>query len=248
MITLDVLYSAATHTWPEIRDNVLRAEAEGFETAWVYDHLSGVVLSSNRMLECFALAGALAAITSTIGIGTLVVNAINREAAVTVAAAASLQEISNGRFVFGLGAGAAPGSRWAREFEPLEIPLHESMRARHDHVTRVLDLCDLLWDPYRDAKWAGFPLPSPRPPVVLGVNSIALAQIAGARCDGLNVRLDHPRIGELFEAARRARAGSTKADTPFELSACIPYREADPDGEARRRVADLGCHRLILVA
>ncbi len=50
MVTRDVLYSAATHCWPELRDNVLRAEAEGFGTAWVFDHLSGSIMTSTRML------------------------------------------------------------------------------------------------------------------------------------------------------------------------------------------------------
>ncbi|ORB84200.1 hypothetical protein B1987_10795 [Mycobacterium kansasii] len=250
MIRLDVVYSAATHTWPELREKVLRAEADGFATAWVYDHMSGVVISSNRMLECFSLAGALASATSTIGIGTLVVNAATRTAGVTVAAAASLQEISGGRFVFGLGAGAAPGTQWACEHEVLNIALEESLEGRHRRVVEVLDLCHVLWDPHRSDKWMGFPLPSPPPPILLGVNSVALATIAGARCDGVNVRLDHPRIGEIFDAARRARAESANAGAPFDISATTPMNEAalDPDGKAQRRLEELGGHRLILVS
>jgi alkanesulfonate monooxygenase SsuD/methylene tetrahydromethanopterin reductase-like flavin-dependent oxidoreductase (luciferase family) len=249
MVTVDILYSAATHPWPELRDSVLRAEAEGFGTAWVYDHLSGAMLSGTRMLECFTLAGALAGVTSSIGIGTLVVNAANRPAGVTVAAAASVQEISGGRFVFGLGAGAAPGSQWSREHELLKIPLGDSMPLRHKHVIDVLDLCDAQWNPHREAKWAGFPLPSPRPPVLLGVNSIALANIAGERCDAVNVRLEHPRIGQFFEAARVARAQSARAGTPLVLNAWTARSAAslDPAGEAQRRISDLGGDGLILV-
>ncbi|MSY13278.1 MAG: LLM class flavin-dependent oxidoreductase, partial [Actinobacteria bacterium] len=152
---LDVLYNAATHTWPELRDSVRRAEDEGFGTAWVYDHLSGSVFASDRMLECFSLAGALAAATSTIGIGTLVVNAANRTAGMTVTAAASLQEISGGRFEFGLGAGAAPNTKWSEEQSLLGIALPASMAARHARLVEVLDLCDELWDPNRDPKWTG---------------------------------------------------------------------------------------------
>ncbi|GAB3011923.1 LLM class flavin-dependent oxidoreductase [Mycobacterium bourgelatii] len=250
MVTLDVLYSAANYCWPELRDNVLRAEAEGFGTAWVFDHLSGAMMSSSRMLECFSLAGALAGVTSTIGIGTLVVNAANRSPGVTVNAVASLQEISGGRFVFGLGAGSGPGSPWALEHRLLNIELRDSVQARHQHLVDVLDLCDTLWNPLRDEKWTGFPLPMPRPPVVLGANGVALAKVAGARCDGVNVRLDHPRIGEIFEAARRARAESVRAGTPLDLSAWTSLCEEslDPDGDAQRRLADLGGHRLILVS
>lgn len=250
MVTVDVLYSAATHPWPQLRDEVLRAEADGFGRAWVFDHLSGAMLSGTRMLECFTLAGALAGATSSIGIGTLVVNVANRPAGVAVAAAASVQEISGGRFVFGLGAGAAPGSPWAREHDLLGIPLAGSMRLRHQKLIDVLDLCEAQWDPHRDVKWAGFPLPSPPPPVLLGVNSVALASIAGRRCDAVNVALDHPRIGEFFEAARAARSESGRAGTPLTLNAWTALSEAslDPDGPAHRRIAALGGDGLILVA
>lgn len=249
MVNLDVLYSAATHPWPQLRDHVLRAEAEGFGRAWVFDHLCGALLSGTRMLECFTLAGALAAATSTIGIGTLVVNVANRPAGVAVAAAASVQEISGGRFVFGLGAGSGPGTQWSREHELLNIPLSDSIQQRHRHVTDLLDLCDAQWDPDRADMWAGFPLPSPRPPVLLGVNSVGLAKIAGSRCDAMNVALDHPRIEEFVAAARAARAASDLAGRPFELNAWTALSDAslDPDGEAQRRITELGGDGLVLV-
>lgn len=247
---LDVLYSAANHPWPQLRDQVRKAEAEGFGRAWVFDHISGAMLSGTRMLECFTLAGALAAATSTIGIGTLVVNAANRPAGVAVAAAASVQEISGGRFVFGLGAGAAPGSSWAREHDLLNIPLYDSIRERHRHLVHVLDLCDAQWDPDRADRWVGFPLPSPRPPVLLGVNSLSLARIAGERCDAMNVALDHPRIEEFIAAARAARAASDLAGREFEVNAWTARSDAalDPDGDPQRRVTELGGDGLVLVA
>lgn len=246
---LDVLYNAATHTWPELRDSVRRAEDEGFGTAWVYDHQSGSVFASDRMLECFSLAGALAAVTSTIGIGTLVVNAANRTAGMTVTAAASLQEISGGRFEFGLGAGAAPNTKWSEEQSLLGIALPASMAARHARLVEVLDLCDELWDPNRDPKWTGFPLPTPRPPVLLGVNSTALAEVAGRRCEALNVRLEHPQIAEFFAAAVEARRTSARAGTPLTLTAwtLMTPESLDPAGDLQGEFAALGGHTLILV-
>lgn len=249
VVQLDVLYNAATHSWPSLRDRVREAEAQGFATAWVYDHLSGSVFGAPRMLECFTLAGALAAATSTIGIGTLVVNAANRTAGMTVSAAASVQEISGGRFVFGLGAGAAPNTKWSEEQDLLGIPLPGSMAARHERLVEVLDLCDELWDTERDAKWTGFPLPSPRPPVLLGVNSVALAQVAGRRCDALNVRLEHPNISEFYAAATAARAASDRAGTPLTLTAWTSMSAAslDPHGDVQGNFAALGGDRLILM-
>ncbi|HEY0228277.1 MAG TPA: hypothetical protein VGC05_18225, partial [Mycobacterium sp.] len=150
---------------------------------------------------------------------------------------------------FGLGAGAAPGTPWSREHDLLGIPLADSMRRRHDRVVEVLDLCDVLWDPRRADEWTGFPLPSPRPPVLLGVNSVALAKVAGLRCDAVNVRLDHPAIAELFQAGSDARAESA-VKTRLELTAWAPMSNAslDRDGDAQRRVDDVGGDRLILVS
>lgn len=249
MVDLDVLFNAATHTWPELRDSVRRAEDDGFRTAWVYDHLSGSVFASDRMLECFSLAGALAASTSTIGIGTLVVNAANRTAGMTVTAAASLQEISGGRFTLGLGAGAAPSTKWSEEQDLLGIPLPASMAARHERLVEVLDLCDELWDPNRDPKWAGFPLPAPRPPVLLGVNSAALAEVAGRRCEAINVRLGHPGLPEFFAAAVEARRNSARSSTPLTLTTWTSMTPAslDPAGDIQGEFAALGGHTLILV-
>src|SRR5262245_48069515 len=101
----------------------VEAEAAGFGAVWVYDHLSGAMLHGSGMLECFSLASALASVTTTIGIGTLVVNVANRPPAVLGVAASSVQEISGGRFTLGIGAGAAPGSRWSGEHVVAGIPL-----------------------------------------------------------------------------------------------------------------------------
>lgn len=86
------------------------------------------------------------------------------------------------------------------------------------------------------------------PPVLLGVNSVALAKLAGARCQAVNVRLEHPRIEEFFQAARDARAQSANPSAPLDLSAWTDLSDAslDSHGVAQRRIDELGGHRLIL--
>ena len=70
---IDIQYSPGTNEWPVLRDAILQAEAEGYDTTWVFDHFDGAMIQGDRpMLECFTLLGALAAATSTIGLGTLV--------------------------------------------------------------------------------------------------------------------------------------------------------------------------------
>ena len=107
---IDIQFSPAANDWPALRDAVLRAEADGYDTTWVFDHFDGAMIQGDRpMLECFTLLGALAAATTTIGLGPLVANVANRHPAVLAAAASSVQRISGGRLVLGLGARRVSG-------------------------------------------------------------------------------------------------------------------------------------------
>src|SRR3954447_2082220 len=77
-VILDVQFNSATTPWPEMRDAVLAAEAAGYGVAWVVGHLAGQVMMGDSMMEYCTLTGALAASTTTIGVGTLVANVWNR--------------------------------------------------------------------------------------------------------------------------------------------------------------------------
>ncbi len=78
-VLLDVQFSSAHNDWPELRNATLRAEEEGYDTTWVLDHFDGTVFpgGDRDLLECCTLLGALAAVTSSIGLGTLVANGVS---------------------------------------------------------------------------------------------------------------------------------------------------------------------------
>ncbi|MGD9995715.1 MAG: LLM class flavin-dependent oxidoreductase [Ilumatobacteraceae bacterium] len=247
----DIQLSPAAEPWTAVRDGVLAAEENGnFDTAWAFDHFLGSVLNGSTMIECFTLLGALAAQTTRIRLGSLVVNIANRNAGVTALSAASVQMISGGRFVFGLGAGAAPGSRWSVEHEILGIDLAPTVEGRHARLEHALDEIDRLWAPDRPADLASFPSAVPRPPVILGVNSESLAALAGRRCDGLNVRGHHPRALDFVAAARRARDDRPDPpDRPFDVSVWTYWDEAlaDPQHPQRLVWEAHGVNRIVLV-
>jgi alkanesulfonate monooxygenase SsuD/methylene tetrahydromethanopterin reductase-like flavin-dependent oxidoreductase (luciferase family) len=67
---------------------------------------------------CCALTGAVAASTETIEVGTWVLSALHRNPGLTVRAAETLDEISGGRFIFGLGSGHAGRQGKAFGFPP----------------------------------------------------------------------------------------------------------------------------------
>jgi alkanesulfonate monooxygenase SsuD/methylene tetrahydromethanopterin reductase-like flavin-dependent oxidoreductase (luciferase family) len=248
---IDIQFSPAVEAWPSLRDGVANAEEAGFDTAWVFDHFAGDVLGGTTMIECFTLLGALAASTSSIGLGSLVVNVANRNPAVMALTAASVQAVSGGRFTLGLGAGAAPNTKWSAEHGLLGLDLEPTVARRHQRLERALDELDRWWATDRPAELAPFAVAFPRPPIVLGVNSHALASIAGARCEGLNVRSSHPDLEALLAAARRARALRPDADglPPFDVSVWALWDDAlaDPHHPDRLRWQAMGVTRLILV-
>ena len=247
---LDLELNAATTDWAQLRDTAAAAEAAGVGAVWVFDHLSGSVLRGDRMLECFTLLGALAASTTSIGLGSMVANVANRHPGVLATSAASVQAISNGRLLFGIGAGAAPGSTWSREHDAIELPLLRRMADRHAAVEHALDLFDALWSADRDPRYAGFPVAEPRPPIIVGVSSEPLAELAGRRGDGINVRAEHANAPDLLAAATEARAVADPSGArPWTVTASIFFEDGlfDPEHPERTRMASLGVDRLVVV-
>ena len=201
---VDIQFNQGHYSWPELRDAARAAEDAGFSTLWISDHLAGSVMAAPSMPECFTLLGALAEVTTSIGLGVLVANVGTRHPAVLANAAATVQNISGGRFVLGLGAGASPSSSFASELHAVDMPIPTTMAERHARLEHTLDVLEEMWDANRDEKFATFPMPCVRPKVVIGVNSIALAKVAGRRADGVNVRASHPNIREILRAGRPA--------------------------------------------
>ena len=102
--------SGVAPRWDRIRSTAIRAEAMGFDTVWVADELLWRAPDwpgPRGWWECVSMAGAVAASTTTIGVGTWVLSALHRNPGLTVKAAETLDEISGGRFILGYGAGHA---------------------------------------------------------------------------------------------------------------------------------------------
>jgi alkanesulfonate monooxygenase SsuD/methylene tetrahydromethanopterin reductase-like flavin-dependent oxidoreductase (luciferase family) len=105
----------ATPRWTEIRQLAVRAEEIGFDTVWVPDELLWRPSDGERRgwWECVAMAGAVAAATSRVKVGTWILSALHRNPGITAKAVETLDEISGGRFVLGLGSGHAGGQAHA---------------------------------------------------------------------------------------------------------------------------------------
>jgi alkanesulfonate monooxygenase SsuD/methylene tetrahydromethanopterin reductase-like flavin-dependent oxidoreductase (luciferase family) len=125
------------------------AEAAGVDGIFVYDHLfrTGRNGEMRPALECMALLGAVAAETSRITLGTLVVRATLRPPTALAVALDTVMRIAGPRLVVGVGA----GDEEARpEMETFGLP----MGTEHDRVKRLrASLREIADRPY--PAWVG---------------------------------------------------------------------------------------------
>ncbi|MCP4428815.1 MAG: LLM class flavin-dependent oxidoreductase [Chloroflexi bacterium] len=127
-----------------IRDMALRAEAAGFDSIWLYDHLLYEQEDKMRIgiWECWTILSALAEATERVELGTLVLCNSFRNPAILAKMAATLDEVSDGRFTLGIGAG------WNKpEYDAFGLPFDH----RVDRFEEALQIIrPLLRDGYVD--------------------------------------------------------------------------------------------------
>jgi F420-dependent oxidoreductase-like protein len=94
--------------FPAVAAQAREAEAAGFDTVLVMDHfyqLPGIGTPDNAMLECYTTLGALASATSSIQLSALVTGNTYRNPALLAKTVTTLDVVSGGRAILGLGAG-----------------------------------------------------------------------------------------------------------------------------------------------
>jgi probable F420-dependent oxidoreductase len=120
-----LLIDAAARFGP-LRKMALDMEAAELDSVWVYDHLlvRRPGLPTGGLWESWTMLTGLAAATERVNVGTLVACTQFRNPALLAQMAVTLDEVSNGRLILGLGAG------WHQpEFEALGIPFdHRASR------------------------------------------------------------------------------------------------------------------------
>jgi alkanesulfonate monooxygenase SsuD/methylene tetrahydromethanopterin reductase-like flavin-dependent oxidoreductase (luciferase family) len=128
-------WTTTTLRWSEVLDIAGEAVAEGFDSLWATDHLllpstnaelreraggavrAEAVAEPEGYMEVFTVLTAIAAEVPDVQIGTLVACTGYRNPVLLAKIAETLDEVSGGRFILGLGAGDSAG-----EYETLGLP------------------------------------------------------------------------------------------------------------------------------
>src|SRR2546428_6254571 len=154
----DLLLIPMSARYRDMRAAAVAAEEAGFDGLWTWDHLRDPDADSGPGVpEAWTVLTALAEATRRISLGPLVLNVANRHPGVLANMAATLQAVSGGRLLLGLGAGGNRGTPYAAE----EAAIGQSGARDKVRADRVVGAIRLIRRP-----WAGEAgvRPPPAPP------------------------------------------------------------------------------------
>jgi probable F420-dependent oxidoreductase len=241
---------------PEIAARVAQAaEESGFDSVWTGEH---VVLPDPQvppspvppgfpMLDPAVALGFVAAHTRNLRLGTGIIILPQRNPLVLAKALASLDVLSKGRLVFGIGVGYLKP-----EFDALGVPFDHKGERTDEYLEAIL----AIWTqekPEYQGRFVDFkgidarprPLQKPHPPVVVGGQSPGAFRRAVRRANGwygfmLDLKNTARFLQSLRDAGRREERPEALGELEISITPPMPL-----DRDTVRRYADLGVHRLI---
>ncbi len=221
-----------------------RAESAGFDCVWVYDHLSGAVAGADWTLDPWVTLTAIANATQHIQLGPLVLNAPARHPAHVALAAATLQRLSDGRLLLGMGAGAG-ADHHGTELAMVGIPRLPAA-LRRQITAESIEAVRALWaarpfdgEHFHITRPTAFLTPGALPPFIVGANGPKMVALAADLADGVNL---HSREEDLESLCSLARS---RTGPGFLVTVEAPLTEEWIAGKGRRRLDDIGVDRVM---
>jgi F420-dependent oxidoreductase-like protein len=135
------LWSQRT-SWPAFRDAAIAADRSGWDSVWTWDHLLAIFGPWEQpILEGWATLAALGPITTNVRLGLMVGANTFRNPGLTAKLATTLDHVSSGRAVLGIG-----GAWFEREHEAFGIDFGSSVGERLDRLDESVMLLRRLLD------------------------------------------------------------------------------------------------------
>ncbi len=211
--------------WDSVERVARATDASAFDSLWVYDHFlyEGGYPGhphSEPVMECFTTLGAIAAITRRVRLGQLVLGVPYRNPAAMAKMATTLDQISHGRSILGLGAG------WhKREYEAYGWGEFEPVSTRMARLEEALRVVLAIWTE-RPAHFEGTyyrldqalenpsPIQQPHPPIMVGGSGEKVTlRLVAQYAQFCNVSGDPETVERLFA---RLREHCARLDRPYE--------------------------------
>ena len=251
---LTSINSGAT-SYPEALMHLAQtAETAGFESLWAGEH-SVLAESTTRMSPTLRLLNPVVALTyvaahtSTIRLGTGVLLLPQHQPLILAKQLATLDVLSNGRLMVGVGVG------WSEEeYQALGVPYHE----RGARADEYLAAMRAIWSEEKPAyhgQYVSFqgvqahphPVQQPTPPIITGGRAPSVIRRTIEQANGwygFALDLDETAnvLAQLREAANRYHRPSSLGELEISIAPRIPI-----DKETAQRFAELGVHRLIFI-
>ena len=234
-------------------------EERGFESLWAPEHThiplsrktpspsGGTLLRAyHDIYDPFIALNTAAAVTTTLKVGTGVCLIPQRDPIVTAKMVSSLDRVSNGRFLFGVGNG------WNQD----EIENHGTdFKTRHKRARENVEAMKVIWTKSKAEYHGEFvnfdpmmtwpkPVQKPHPPVIVGGAFPYSARRAIRYGDGWipqAARGGYQEIADMFPEFHKMCAEAGRDPASIAITVWYPRRDAD----LMKRYADLGVERVV---
>jgi F420-dependent oxidoreductase-like protein len=246
--------------WRRTTEVAKQADRLGFDAIWLFDHFHTVPRPTDEItFESFTSLSALAALTTRVRLGHIVICTAFRNPALTAKMISTMDSISGGRMELGIGAGwkkdewLAYGYGFPETKERLarlgdDLRVIEAMLAgdKHQHATS-----DGTYSSVRDARNIPKPIQQPRVPIMVGGNGPNVTwRLAAKYADELNLDGMSPAdVAEALPVVRSRCEEIGRDPTTLPISVHIWGEDIAASGAARvdrlAGYAELGVSRVM---
>ena len=239
------LWSQATD-WPSFRDAAVAADGQGWDSIWTWDHLLAIFGPWEQpIFEGWTVLAALGPLTERVRLGLMVGANTFRNPGLTAKLATTLDHVSAGRAVLGIG-----GAWFDREHEAFGIDFGVSPGERLDWLDESVMLLRRLLDgerfdhagpryTMRDALCEPRPIQAHLPILIGGSGRQKTLRTVAERADAWNTSGSIDEVRDAVETLRRHCTAVGRDIGGIEMTLSFPIVLRDQADDARTRFREL---------